>query len=286
MPNSYITLDTLKSTAGLNLGTGTAYDNRLIEIAETVSRQLDNLLNRHFYYIVETRYFDGNGSNFLFVPDLVSIGSLREDDNLDGTFDVIWNANDFILYPLNAAPTSTWGHPYSQIIVSNKSNGTQDTFLRGQRNYEIVGTWGYGKVSLDSGRNGTLADATGTGLTLSGGTVGTMFSKGQTLLIDDELLYINAAPDSTATSVNVDRAINGSTGTAHTDKDVKVLRYPGPVVDAVFIQTARLWKRKDSGFASEIGFPETGQLTILKGLDSDVKEMIRGYRRPALGLGI
>ena len=286
MPNSYITLDTLKGTAALNIGTGTGYDNRLLELAESVSREMDRHMNRHFYYLIETRYFDGNGKNTLPVSDLISINTLKEDDNLDGTFDVTWGTNDYFLYPLNAAPTSTWGHPYNELIVSNKSNGTQDVFIKGQRNYEIAGTWGYQKVKLDSGRNGTLASSTGTSLTLSDGTVGTMFSGGQTLLIDDELLYVTLEPDSTSTAVTVNRAVNGSTGTAHTDKDVNIMQYPRPIIEAVFIQVARLWKRKDSGFASEIGFPATGQLMILKGIDSDVKELIKGYKKAVFGIGM
>lgn len=282
MPITYVTVDALRSTARLNL-TSTALDSQLIVLLEAVSEGVNQFSKRRFDWIIEDRDFDGPGGTRLEVPDLIAIpgSGVKEDTNEDGTFETVWaNAGtDYHYWPYNAAPTSTWGRPYNALLVNKNSNGTQDEWLKGQRNYRITGTWGYNKVTRDSGRNGTLADGTTTSLVLDG-SAGDTFERGHLLLIDDELLYVSTAVG-TGTALTVVRAVNGSTGTAHTNKDVNIVQFPGPVMEAVHIQTARLWKRKDSAFANEIGFPETGQLVVFKGLDPDVQLLLTsgGYKR-------
>jgi hypothetical protein len=57
------------------------------------------------------------------------------------------------------------------------------------------------------------------------------------------------------------------------------------VVEAVFTQVGRIWRRKDSAFGGSVGFPETGQFGHwIGGLDPDVKTLIGPYRRPAVGM--
>ena len=281
MGDSYVTLDLLKGTAALNI-TGTAYDSRLLAVAEAVSRQIDNFCGgRHFFYIIEDRHFSGDNGKELRVPDLISVSTLLEDTNMDGTFETGWAAADYDLSPFNAAPTSTWGRPYSALLVSQKSDATQDHFLKGQRNYRITGTWGWNKTTLDTGLNGSgTLTSTGTSLVLDG-TVGTAISAGHTILLDNELMYVEQEAASTTTAVTIRRAMNGSTATAHSTSDVAVIIFPTPIVEAAFIQTARLWKRKDSAFAPAVGFPETGQMTVFGGLDPDVRDILRksGYVR-------
>lgn len=281
MANTYIDLATLKSTGALNIATGTLYDKRLLALAEDVSRQVDRYCNRHFFYTVRTIDLDGDGSHLLIVPDLVSISTLLEDTNFDGTFETGWATADYVLQPQDSSPTAAdYGKPYTQLRVNWKSNGTQDVFLAGHSMYRLTGTWGYWKVSKDSGLNGTLADATTTALVLTGSATGTV-EIGHTVLIDDELVYVTSI--TTGTQANVERGVNGSTATAHTNKDVNIVQFPGPVVEAAFIQTARLWRRKDSGFASSVGMPESGQMiTWTGGLDSDVKALLSTYRRWAI----
>lgn len=281
MANSYVDLALLKGSGALNLGTGTAYDKRLLQLAENVSREVDRYTNRHFFYNVRVITFDGDASIRLITPDLVSISSLKEDTNYDGTFETTWTGTDYVLMPRTANPTAAdYGGPYTHIEVNRKSNGLEDAFLRGQEMYEITGTWGYWKVSKDSGLNGTLSDATTTSLVLSGSATGTV-EIGHTVLIDDELVYVTGI--TTGTLATVERAVNGSTGTVHSNKDVNIIQFPGPVVEATFIQLARLWRRKDSAFASQVGMPETGQLTTWTGgLDGDLKAMLQPFRRWAI----
>lgn len=279
MPNAYVSLTTIKASAGLDIS-GTLYDTRLRELSENISRELDRFCGRYFYYSqAETREFSGRGKAFLLVPDLIAIpgSGLREDTNLDGTFETVWASADFLYSPYNAAPTTTLGfaQPYTRLEVNERSDGTQDVFLKAQRNYQVTGTWGYSRVLIDvAGNLSASIDSTVTTMTMTAaGTV----SIGETLVIDSEQMYVTGT--GAGSDLTVERAVNGSTGATHTaTANVQIVTYPGPVREAVFIQLARLWKRRDSGFASQVGMPETGQLLVFtRGLDVDVKSLLSPY---------
>lgn len=279
MPNAYLSLTILKGSAGLDIA-GTAYDARLVSLVENVSREIDRYLDRHFYYVQgEAREFSGLGKSYLLVPDLIAIpgSGLKEDTNLDGTFETVWAAADFLYSPYNAAPTSTYGlaKPYTKLEVNQRSDGTQDTFLQAQRNYQITGTWGYSRVLVDVVGNlsGSIDSTVTTAVLTSAGTL----SRGETLVIDSEQFYITST--GTGSNLTFERGINNSTTATHTaTANVQIVVYPGPIQEAVFIQAARLWKRRDSGFASEVGMSETGQMFVFTGgLDRDVKALLHSY---------
>lgn len=279
MPNSYIDIQTLKASAGLNLPAGTASDAALRRAAEAASRVIDRYCNRVFFTYVEAKEFDGDGSLELFTPDLVSVASVKEDDTMAGTFSVTWGASDFLLYPRSAKPTANYDpRPYTKIIVSPFTSGTQDVFLRGRDNYQVNGTWGFSRVTKTLGVTGTAANATTTSVTLSGSATGNV-EIGHTFLLGDEMLYTVGA---SGTAVTVERGVNGSTATAHTAADVKLLVYPEPVSEACMIETARLWKRKDNAFAAEVGFE--GGFQANRGIDPDAARMLLPYRKIAVGL--
>jgi len=279
MPHAYVTLETLKSTGALNLGTGTPYDTRLRQLTEGIAEQVDRYANRAkttFQPRTDTLYFSGDNSTLLLVPDLISITSLKEDNNQDGTFDTTWNANDYFLMPYNADPTSDWGMPYNALQVSPKSNGTQDAFLAGPRRYEIVGTWGYREVTGTTGAKTSGTIGTSGTTTFTADTAG--IEPGMTILVQSEQMYVKST---SGTAVTVERGVNGSTATTHaTTLDVNYYIYPQPVQEATIIQASRIWKRKDSGFASEVGFPDIGMTTTWRGgLDPDVKQLLFPFRR-------
>ena len=283
MANAYISVAGIKQAAALNIQ-GTAYDTRLRQLAENVSRQVDRYCNRVFFFYTEIKEFSGEGSPRLHIPDLIAVTTLKEDSNSDGTFDTTWAAADYNKEPANSQPTADWGHGFTRLEVNIRSNGSQDVFIKDQRNYEITGTWGYRRVIEDSLNTGTLTTGTSTALILSGTA---NLEVGQTLVLESEQVYLIGIAAGTGT---VERAKNGSTGTAHIAAGgiaVNIVRYPGPIQEAVLIQTARLWKRKDSGFATQVGIPETGQMEIfVGGLDSDVKALLNPFRKIPLGIGI
>ena len=284
MRNTYLTLDALKSTGGLNI-TGTAYDSRLLILLENVSRQVDRYTNRVFYPWSGTQMFSGDGSTSMLVPDLISVTTLKEDENEDGTFELTWagsgtGGTDFFLEPFENQPSSTIeqiAKPFTKISVNPHSNGTQDEFIQSVRNYEVVGTWGYSHVQRDFGNvaSGSLGGSGSITLT----TAGTAHEVGQLLLIDSEWIYVKAV--TTGTLLTVDRGVNGSTPTIHASGTaVLQVIFPGPVQEAVRIQAARLWKRNESAFSNLLGMDQTGQIAVFQGgLDGDVKALLHPYRK-------
>ena len=282
---TYADLLTLKGTAGANV-TGTAHDERLRRFMEVSAQEIDRYAGRSFHPQVGTKVFDGPGGTMLHVPDLVSVSTLQEDDNLDGTFDTGWAANDYQLWPYNANPTSDAGRPYQAIYVSNKSNGTQDEFVHGRRNYLISGTWGFSAVTVTLGLTvSSSLDATATSLVLSSSASGTV-EAGQVLLIGTEQVYVRTGGAGTA--VTVTRGVNGAVASViASGSAIAVYTYPPPITEAVIANATRLFKRSQAAYASQAGAPD-GQVTVFQGgLDRDARMMIDGYRRPALlGLGI
>ena len=284
--NAYITLDLLKATGGLNIS-GTGDDTRLRLMSEAVSRVEDRWTNRHFYSEQGTFVFDGGGDSLLMVPDLISIdgSGLKVDDSFDGTYNETWAAADFILRPSNASPTSANkanAKPYTSIEVNLKSNGTQEVFPSGQETVQIAGTWGYWQhlaTATETVSSTGSFDATATSFDM---TTGIDVQVGHTINVDVEQMYVTST--GTGTTVNVQRGVNGSTGTVHANSAViEYFQYPDPVREVCIIETSKLWRRKDSGFASSVGFPETGEISIIRGFDQDSKMMLAAYRRMALG---
>ena len=285
MRNTYITLTALLATGGLNV-TGTAYDSRLLVLIENVSREIDNYCNRTFYPVLGTYVFSGDGSTSMLVPDLISVDSLKEDTNADGTFETTWSGTgtggtDYFLEPFNARPTAEFSpSPFTKILVNTQnSNGTQDSFLKGQRNYEIVGTWGYSHLKRDVGKDASSSlDSTSTALAFISGTG---LDVGNLILIDSEWMYVRSIAGTTHT---VDRAVNNSTaGTHASGTNVLVVTYPGPIQEAAMIQAARIWKRRESAYSNLVGLDQTGQIAVFTGgLDGDVKALLQPYRKMAI----
>ena len=94
---------------------GTGEDDEMFPLLLAVSEFVDRYCNRHFYPLTTTRYFDGTTGNRLMVPELISVTSLKEDTNGDGTYNVTWAAADYALQPDNAEPTTHWGGPHTAI---------------------------------------------------------------------------------------------------------------------------------------------------------------------------
>ena len=234
MTNAYAGLTTLKSAGVLNI-TGTSYDTRMRELLEVTSRLIDLYCNRHFYVLAATRKFDGDGGTELAVQDLISVTSLKTDDNKDRTFETTWAATDYLLYPPNASPTKSWGRPYIRVLVDTEA-GNEDVFTAGMQTVEIDGKWGYREVTVDSGADineGAQYSATDTTLTA---TDGSKFAVGQTILIESEQLYITAI---STNDLTVTRGANGTTAAAHNDgTDISIYLYPETVVQACLMEVS------------------------------------------------
>jgi hypothetical protein len=144
----YGDLEKLKDTGALQLS-GSGDDDALFQLLLAISEAIDLHCGRHFYPRAATRVFDGTGGQRLFVPDLLAVTSLKADENGDGTFEVTWGASDYALEPYNASPDKPWGTPHAAILA--RASGAKQTFLSGERNYEVAGRRGYRELSEASG---------------------------------------------------------------------------------------------------------------------------------------
>lgn len=136
-----------------------------------------------FEQVGQTRYFHGEGSSHLFVPDLLSVTSIALDTNRDGTF------------ATTLAPSGYWlpdETPINLIELPPFANWT--TWPKGRRTVRIQGQWGYAvtapadvveavletAVRIFQGRALGFGDAIGVdagGESLGGG--GVLFTKAQ-----------------------------------------------------------------------------------------------------------
>jgi hypothetical protein len=282
MAVAYVSVEVLKGSLVMP-STATANDTRLRVLAEGVSEQINRWTNRRFDPYIATFFFGGDASTSMLVPDLVSVASLKEDSNESGTFSSSWTSTDYVLLPFNADPTADYiQKPYTEIWV-RKATGTQDVFQRGQRNYEIVGTWGYSYVTKTaSGSVSASFNATTTTVNLD--ATAANFEVGWTIKIDNELMYVTSKA-SAGTSLTVTRGVNGSTAATHASGTaISYVLYPQPVIEACAMQAARIVKRFQSGFVNQLGLPETGEVAVFTpaaGLDADIRAMLAPYRRMA-----
>ena len=282
---SYLSLDQFKSSGVAHIPKAD-HDTRLRQLLEHVSQEVDRHTRRHFYSVTQTRYLSGTGAARLLLPDdLISVTTLKEDADRDGIYEVTWAATDYELWPYDAAPAGglALARPYRALEVNRRSNGTQDVFLRGQRQYELAGQWGYCHCTEDTGaviNEGAEFSTADTTLTVADGS---NIEVGHTLLIDSEQLYVQGRVTEGGSDLTVARGVHGTTAAAHANGSaISRLVYPGPIVEATLMQAARLWTRRVAGYAREIGFTVTGQMQPVTGLDDDVKQMLQTYMVPSL----
>lgn len=268
--NCYATVTDIKSSSYLNISV-TDYDTYFRRLLDSASREFDRLCDRFFYCWEGIRYFDGTGLK-LFTDDLLSIATLKTDEDGDGVYENTFATSDYIKYPLN-------GYPKTKLEIA--SGGDYGSFASGVGNgVQITGVFGYGdEVSatpyVDSGTlTAEELDTTETGVDVVSGTP---FSAGHTIRIESEQMYVESV---SANTLTVRRGVNGTTAATHaTSKAVYVYEYPMPIAQACLITAMRAFKRKDTAYADIISSPELGQIIMSKGLDPDVKIIIERYRK-------
>jgi len=143
--NGYTSLTELKGHIMANGGGNfTIEDDVNLEIAiESISRLIDKMHDTTYYGTTETRYFTAIFRDLLYVDDLISITTLKTDDNYDGTYETTWATTDYFLEPRNARvkTNATDKRPYRQIRVN--TNGDYAFPIDLDHAIEIAGVWGY-----------------------------------------------------------------------------------------------------------------------------------------------
>ena len=298
MSNAYVSLDEAKRRL---TDLRDSDDTLFLGYIERSSRAIDDLLDRWFYEVRHARFFGAmpgdreslyyivndryvvdpwrrqQGVMSLDTPDLIDVVELATDDNSDGTFSTIWTAADYLLTPRDKLPPTSGldnAQPYTGIEVSPVGN--RDAFPSGSSVIRVDGFWGYARKLL---RIGGVVDTAGiavNAVTLPV-TDAVGIESGHTLLVGEEQLYVTSV---SSNDVSVRRAMNGTEASQHDSGDaIDIYQYPGPIVDATFIQAARLWRRKDAALIEEIGMSESGQQGVARNVDDEVFALIVRYKR-------
>lgn len=280
--NAYASVDQLKSTAVLNL-TGSAENAPIRQLLESVSREIDKITKRQFYAVTDTKYFSGDGSTSMLLPDVVALTSVNESTLMDGNYTATYVSTDYWLHPYDADGTSTNGDakPHTKAEINAHSNGSKTVWTRNQRNYEFAGTWGYSAVLETNASTGTtdLSDSA-TALTMSTAGIEIGWTVQLSSGTNTEDVYV--ADVTTGTALTVRRAVNGSTAASFADGyTVNHYSYPSPITEAAIIQAGRIYKRGKGAFVSEIGIPDGGEVVpiIANGIDRDVRQLIKPYMK-------
>lgn len=151
--NGYCTLAGLKT----RLSIADTNDDAMLEaIVESVSRAIDDWCGRRFYAATQTRYFTALRSDRLLVDDLLSVTTIRTDEDGDGTFERTWTATDYFLAPYNAQLESV-PQPYTKIEAAWRGSYR---FPRGvRRGVEVAGSWGFASTTPDAVEQACLFQA-------------------------------------------------------------------------------------------------------------------------------
>ena len=134
--NGYAGIDQLKASLDIQLGDTT--DDALLERAiEAASRSIDDLCGRRFYSATETRYYEADGWDVIDVDDLVSVTTLKTDEDQDRVYETTWAVTDFELDPSD-------GPPYTRIYATPTGSYAFPVWQR--RAVQVVGTFGWSAV--------------------------------------------------------------------------------------------------------------------------------------------
>ena len=143
--NGYATLAEARAEVGITGVSDTSDDAALEALVESVSRAIDDFCGRRFYAATQTRYYSATSGRRLLVDDLLSVTTLKTDDDGDGAYETTWATTDYHLSPYNAQLESV-PEPYWRIEVSE---GGDYSFPCGPRRVQIVGSWGFSATTPD-----------------------------------------------------------------------------------------------------------------------------------------
>jgi hypothetical protein len=276
MFGSYANISDVKGVLGIS---STTDDTVIRKIVEASSRSIDSYCNRIFAVQSTTKYFDGAVE--LYVPDLLSITTLKTDEDGDYDYDNTYETTDYILYGVGIEDTL---NTYPKTRIEIDTNGDYSSFASGyKKGVQIAGVWGYGDgISAtpyisDTTTNEAL-DTSETGVDV---TLATNLSAGQLILVESEQMYIYSVASTTLT---VERGVNGTTAATHdTAKTIYIYQYPSDIRQAcIDLSVATYQNRSKQGLQSErIGdYSYTIAGTSLgKSMVESILESIRSYKR-------
>ena len=139
--NGYATLAELKLKLDIPVAT-TTLDTEMEDVIMASSRAIDNYCNRRFYKssVDEIFYFTPISGRMCYIDELVSLTTLKTDDDFDGTYETLWTTTDYNLIPYNDNPktcieTTVMGQYWFSPML--------------QKSVEVVGKFGFPSVPYD-----------------------------------------------------------------------------------------------------------------------------------------
>ena len=117
-------------------------DAKLEQIITAGSRIVDTITSRRFYAATETRYFTAERSDYLRVFDLLSVTTLKTDEDGDRTYEVTWATTDYDLMPYNATLD---GMPFTWIETTPDGDYSFPVDLK--KSTELAGSFGYASTT-------------------------------------------------------------------------------------------------------------------------------------------
>ena len=121
-------------------------DSDIESVITAISRSIDNICGQRFFTTSadETRYFSAEWRDWLRLPErIVSINTLKTDNDNDRTYENEWTTSDYDLMPFNATLD---GEPFRWIEITPNGNYS---FPKGiAKGVEIDGKFGWSSVPI------------------------------------------------------------------------------------------------------------------------------------------
>lgn len=148
--DGYISLTEFK--AYKDIGSTDATDDGVIEdLIEGASRLIDRMTGQYFRTGTTgaVKYYTASDYDILFTDPIISLESLKTDENGDGTYEYTWNTGqstgDFYLMPMNQESTG-FTYPYTWIEIN--PNGDY-SFPTNPKGVKVTGKFGWAAVPQD-----------------------------------------------------------------------------------------------------------------------------------------
>jgi hypothetical protein len=144
LQNLYCTPEMLKGRTGI---TDNHDDAEILGACMATARWIDeDYCERFFYRYTATLVLPAADLYCLKIPDLVSVTTLKTDEDGDGVFETTWSASDYQLRPVNAQALLV-KKPYTEIKALARTFPVV-SYAPGVRveRVEIVGVWGWPAV--------------------------------------------------------------------------------------------------------------------------------------------
>lgn len=136
----YVTLDRLRERLRV---TDTNDDARLSQLIDAASAMIDQDTGQTFGQATATKTFVPESPYVLRVPPLISVTTLKTDDDDDGTFETTWSASDYELDGFGDFLGSSGTDPYEMIRAVGSRSFPIPSPTGRQRLVQITGSWGY-----------------------------------------------------------------------------------------------------------------------------------------------